>query len=118
MSDGRTVHALLVVGVALASLLPTIGVAQQQPTKPGWPQPVHNSPVLGYGILNQNEFRTGNGSSTYRWDGEGWYGNNLNRAWFKSEGDRNAGTSEEAEVQALYSRAIMRYFVSKAVATC
>lgn len=110
MSAGRAARPLLIVGAAFVSLLPAIGVAQQQPTNPDWPQPVHNSPVLGYGILNQNEFRTGNGSSTYRWDGEGWYGNNLNRAWFKTEGNRNAGESEEAEAQALYSRAITRYF--------
>jgi uncharacterized protein involved in copper resistance len=59
-----------------------------------------------------NELRTGNGTTTYRWDAEAWFGDNLNRAWLRSEGNLNThtGTFEEAEVQALYSRAITRHF--------
>jgi copper resistance protein B len=97
--------------VAIA-LLPAVADAQQQPTQPGWPQPVDNERTFGTGILNQNEWRAGNGSGTYRWDGEAWYGGDLNRAWLKTEGDLDAanGTFGEAEVQGLYSRAIGPYF--------
>ena len=98
---------------ALAALLFTqLGWTQQQPTQPGWPQPMHNNPMLSYAALNQNELRTGNGSSTYRWAAEGWYGGNLNRAWFKTEGnlDADSGRLDDAQLQALYSRAVSRYF--------
>lgn len=103
--------AAFAVLVALA-LLPGAAEAQQQPTQPGWPQPVHNNRVFDYGVLDQNELRTGDGAQTYRWDGEAWYGNDLNRAWFRSEGnlDTKTGTFDEAEVQALYSRAITGFF--------
>jgi Uncharacterized protein involved in copper resistance len=69
-------------------------------------------PLISYAMLNQNEWRTGDGVSTYRWEGEGWYGGNINRAWFKSEGnlDTNTGTLNEGEVQALGSHAITPFF--------
>jgi copper resistance protein B len=102
----------IAIQLMLVVLLPVAVKAGQQPTQPGWPQPVENERWFGYGILNQNELRTGEGPSLYRWDGEGWYGGNLNRAWFKSEGnlELDSGALNEAEVQALYSRAISPFF--------
>lgn len=60
-----------VLGLA-ALTLPTLAAAQQQPTEPGGPQPMNNNMAMGHAILNQNEWRTGSGDSTYRWEGEGW----------------------------------------------
>lgn len=49
----------------------------------------------------------GNG---YRWEVEGWYGGDLNRLAFKTEGEGQSGEGvEAAEVQLLYSRAVARY---------
>jgi len=46
----------------------------------------------------------------YRWDGEAWIGDDINRLWIKSEGEgsRREGL-DSAEIQALYSRAVGRY---------
>jgi copper resistance protein B len=101
-----------VILLMLAALFPVAVNAGQQATQPGWPQPVNNDRWFGYGILNQNEIRTGEGQSIYRWGGEGWYGGNLNRAWFKTEGSLgfSSGALDEAEAQALYSRAISPFF--------
>jgi copper resistance protein B len=100
------------IQLMLALLLPAMAKSGQQPTKPGWPQPVENNRAFGYVALDQNELRVGEGQSLYRWDGEGWYGDNLNRAWFKTEGslELDSGTFDEAEAQALYSRAISPFF--------
>lgn len=47
---------------------------------------------------------------SYRWQVEGWYGGDLNRFAFKSEGEGRSGEGvEAAEVQLLYSRAVARY---------
>ena len=99
------------LAIALGTLLPAV-VSAQQPTEPGWPQPMNNDRSFGYAILNQNELRTGDGHNTYRWAGEGWYGGNINRAWFKTEGNVSADTGavDEGEVQGLYSRAISAFF--------
>ena len=108
----KAMMKFVLAGLALAAFLPATAAAQQQPEQPGWPQPMNNNPILGHAYLNQNELRTGNGNDSYRWEGEGWYGGNLNRAWFKTEGDVNTKTGdlEDGEAQALYSRAISEFF--------
>lgn len=105
----RATAIAAVVAVLLAAVR---AGAQQQPSQPGWPQPVDNHRTFGSGVLNQNEWRTGSGSGAYRWDGEAWYGNDWNRIWVKSEGSLNAtaGTFDEAQVQGLFSRAVTRFF--------
>lgn len=102
---------LAIAALALLTILPLAAQAQQQPAEPGWPQPVENDRSLGYALLNQNELRVGS-STSYRWDGEGWYGGDFDRLWIKSEGsvDTADGTREEAEVQGLYSRAVSAFF--------
>lgn len=50
-------------------------------------------------------------SENYLWDAQGWYGGDIHRFWWKSEGDGAFdGELEEAELQVLYSRAITPYF--------
>ncbi len=46
----------------------------------------------------------------YSWQVEGWYGGDINRFAFKTEGEGQSGEGvESAEVQLLYSRAVARY---------
>ena len=62
-------------------------------------------------MFNIAEAQFRNGRDGFEWDGEGWYGGDINRLWIKSEGDGAFGRSiERAEVQALYSRAVGPYF--------
>lgn len=105
-------RALMAFVIALAASLPPFAACAQQPTEPGWPNAMNTNPLLGYAILHQNEIRTGTGTTVYRWDGEGWYGGNINRAWFKTEGnlDTRTGALDDTEAQALYSRAISPFF--------
>lgn len=50
-------------------------------------------------------------SDRYGWEVEGWYGGDINRFAFKTEGEGEVGGPlERAEVQALYSRAIDPWF--------
>lgn len=48
-------------------------------------------------------------SETYAWHAQGWYGGDINRLWWKSEGAFE-DQLEHAELQLLYSRAITPYF--------
>jgi copper resistance protein B len=62
-------------------------------------------------VFNLAEYRAQKGVDAYRWDGEGWYGGDINRFVVKSEGEGTVGGRiESAEVQALYSRAIDPWF--------
>lgn len=60
-------------------------------------------------MLNMAEARLGSDGG-YHWDGEAWWGGDLNRVVLKSEGEGswNHG-AEDAEAQVLYSRAVGLY---------
>lgn len=56
------------------------------------------------------EYQTSDGEDGYRWDGEAWYGGDVNRLVLKSEGEGGFDEGvDSAEVQALYSRAVGPY---------
>lgn len=51
------------------------------------------------------------GEDLYLWDFQGYYGSTTERLWFKSEGEGAFGSSpEDAEVQALYAKAIAPFW--------
>jgi copper resistance protein B len=53
----------------------------------------------------------GDEDETYLWDVQGWTGGDLNRFWWKSEGEGDfGGELEDVEVQALYSRAVSPFW--------
>lgn len=58
------------------------------------------------------EYRGGEGDAHWLWDAEGGFGGDIHRLKIETEGEyaSAADTVEEAELQALYSRAISRYF--------
>jgi copper resistance protein B len=62
-------------------------------------------------MLNLGEYQVRKGENGYRWEGEAWFGGDLNRLVIKTEGagGERSGVSD-AEVQFLYSRAISPYF--------
>ncbi|MBT8431683.1 MAG: copper resistance protein B [Altererythrobacter sp.] len=56
-------------------------------------------------------FPTEGGDAGYVWDAQAWYGGDINRFVLKTEGEGEfGGELEDAEVQALYSRAIGPFF--------
>ena len=67
--------------------------------------------TFGFVMFNLAEYQPRRGRAGFRWDGEGWYGGDIDRLTIKTEGEgRFSEGVEEAEVQALYSRAIDPYF--------
>ena len=61
--------------------------------------------------FNLAEYQVRKGRDGFRWDGEGWYGGDINKITVKSDGEGAFGEGvEEAEIQLLYSRAIDPYF--------
>lgn len=63
-------------------------------------------------LADRFEYQSGEGSPALLLEGQGWWGTDENRLWIKSEidYDLDAGSFEEAELQALWSRPIARYF--------
>jgi copper resistance protein B len=70
----------------------------------------HDTSVNYFVLLDQLEWQTGGGSDAFSWDTKGWVGQDRNRLWFRTEGDRAGGRTEQAQVNLLYGRAIARWW--------
>jgi len=67
---------------------------------------VHDSGIHSLLLINQLEWQGGEGDGALNWDIKGWVGGDIDRLWLRSEGERSAGRTESAEVQALWGHAI------------
>ena len=61
-------------------------------------------------IVDRLEVGFGDGEEGWTWDVAGWTGGDINRFWWKSEGEGDFDREAEGEVQALYSRAISPFW--------
>jgi copper resistance protein B len=66
---------------------------------------VHDSAVHYYVLFDQLEFQAGDGTGG-NWDSRGWIGRDVNRFWFRTEGEVENGDVAAAQADALYGRAI------------
>ncbi|MBA3016142.1 MAG: copper resistance protein B [Proteobacteria bacterium] len=71
---------------------------------------MNDDPLLSMMMVNQLEVRTVSGQDPLVWDAEGWIGRDLDKLWIKTDGEYKDGRVEEAEAQALYSRAIAPFW--------
>lgn len=72
----------------------------------------HGNQINTLIIGERLEYLSGEGKPLAVWEGQGWVGKDLQKLWVKTEGEYNIEDSEfeEAEVQALYSRAISPFW--------
>lgn len=62
-------------------------------------------------LFDLAEYQARPGGDGYRWEGEAWFGGDINRLLIKTEGEGSFGKPiEDFEVQALYSRAISPFW--------
>ena len=65
-------------------------------------------PHLAYTQADRLEYQEA--IDAFLWDLQGWYGGDINKLWWKLEGEMEDGSDAENELQLLYSRAISPYF--------
>jgi len=70
----------------------------------------HDTAVNYFVLFDQLEWQPGVGSDGFSWDTKGWVGQDRNRLWFRTEGDRADGRTEQAQTHLLYGRAIARWW--------
>jgi copper resistance protein B len=70
----------------------------------------HGGGAVSKVMANLAEYQARPGADGYRWDGQAWFGGDVDRLVLKSEGEGARGEGvEAAELQALYSRAVGAY---------
>ncbi|MCP5303849.1 MAG: copper resistance protein B [Chromatiaceae bacterium] len=70
----------------------------------------NDDPILAKVMINQLEIRSTNGPDPRVLEAQAWIGRDLNKLWLKADVEHVDGKTEEAEVQALYSRAVAPYW--------
>jgi copper resistance protein B len=71
----------------------------------------HGNFTRAWFMADRAELRFNSGDPGYLWDVQGYWGNDTDKLWVKSEGEGTFGEAiEDAELQALYSRAIAPFF--------
>jgi copper resistance protein B len=71
--------------------------------------PINDSPIFYHLLFDQLEGRFGRGSS-FRWEGEGWAGTDMDRIVLRTEGTVTNGVMEDGDQELLYSRPVSTYF--------
>ena len=70
----------------------------------------HGGEAISKVMVSLAEYQVRDGKDGFRWEGQGWYGGDINRFVLKSEGEGTRGEGvESAELQGLYSRAVGVY---------
>ncbi len=72
--------------------------------------PAHDTSVNYFVLFDQLEWQGGRGLDAFSWDTKGWVGQDRNRFWFRSEGDRVGSRIEQAQTHLLYGRAVARWW--------
>ncbi len=72
----------------------------------------HGGQNFLFALADRLEYQSNEGESLIVWDAQAWYGGDINKFWLKTEGhyENENAEVEEAEIQALYSRAIASYW--------
>lgn len=87
-----------------------VGAAEMAASRAEVTREVSGTPVFWF-QGDRLEYRARQGADGYLWDVQGYYGGDYNKLWFKSEGEGSFGEAiENAESQALWSRAIAPFF--------
>jgi copper resistance protein B len=70
---------------------------------------VHDRALNYLVLLDQLEWQDTEGGAQ-NWDARGWIGTDLDRVWLRTEGEREDGRTDSAFAEALYGRAISRWW--------
>jgi copper resistance protein B len=70
----------------------------------------HDQRLNGFVLFDQLEWRAGSGPGSIAWSNTGWVGGDVNRVWFRTEGEGGESRLDEARLHLLYGRAIARWW--------
>jgi copper resistance protein B len=95
------VRVVLIASCLLAVAFPAFGESATRPSgaPPGWPEPIDDSKIHSFVLVDQLEFWSSDEQDALRWDVLSWVGGDYNRLWVKTEGeDLTGGAGGELEL--------------------
>jgi copper resistance protein B len=69
-----------------------------------------DSAPLGMLLIDQLEYTNGKNADGLSWEAEGWYGNDANKLWVRTEGDRSGGKVEDADLEAFWNHNVATFW--------
>ena len=70
---------------------------------------VHDNAINYFVLADHFEWQRADDGNAYAWDTKGWIGRDIDRLWFRTEGE-GLGAVESAEAHVLYGRAVGRWW--------
>ncbi len=71
---------------------------------------MEDDPTLFAIFADQFEWRVAEDDDLLVWDAQGWIGKDLNKFWWKTDGEMEGGNVDDAELQFLFSHSIAAYW--------
>jgi copper resistance protein B len=65
---------------------------------------------MGMLLIDQLEVFHGSDANGQAWEAEGWYGNDIDKLWVRAEGERSAGSIENADFEAFWNRNVTAFW--------
>lgn len=73
-------------------------------------KPAHDNGMQAFVLADRLEAWDSDAGPGFAWQGEGWIGTDLDRAWLRSSGEHQGGRIATAEVEVLYGRSIAAWW--------
>jgi len=90
--------------------IPPITDADREAAEPPAHGHHHGDGVFSYLLFDRLEAWDADPGAGQAWEAQGWIGTDMHRLWLRSEGEREAGHTESADVEVLYGRPVARWW--------
>ncbi len=97
-------------GLALAFIFGMTSPAQAQDSAKNWPSAMHDETILTKVMLDRLERRHSSSGDISYWEAQAWVGGDINKLWLKTEGNFAQGKTDDAELEAYFSRAVAAFW--------
>ena len=90
--------------------IPPITDADREAAEPPAHGHHHGDGVFSYLLFDRLEAWDADPGAGQAWEAQGWIGTDTHRLWVRSEGERERGHTESADVEVLYGRPVARWW--------
>lgn len=71
---------------------------------------MRDNAAFGMLTIDQLEAFHGSDANGQAWEAEGWYGNDVDKLWLRTEGERSGGKLEDGDLEAFWNRAATAFW--------